>query len=307
MLSIHLTGSEHYFCHEAMNTTVEFFLQGADANYLEQAAHAAFSEVDHTEDLLSFYREHSDISRINAASHGERIRIAEETIACLEIAMRMARATGNAFHPFCGRAALKAKNQRPPDSTLGEANDDDADPDAPVIALDAETSTVVKLSVGPLLDLGGIGKGFALDRAAQMLVEDWEIDSGILVAGGSSVCVLRNRGGAGWTVTAEHLAPIYLAKGALGASGFGFQEHHIIDPATALPRTNSRRTCAYGSDAATADALATALMGVEEAAIPKVLLELPGCAAYIVNGETTFRAGSFFAQAEGSTHTPAKP
>lgn len=128
---------------------------------------------------------------------------------------------------------------------------------------------LAQASVGALnLDLGGIGKGYALDRGAETLA-DWGLSSGLIHGGGSTVLVLSGDGdGPDWAlgVGGMHLAAddprsvIRLKSGALSGSGAEFQGGHILDPRTGKPAGLKRSAWAIAPSAAEADALSTAFV-----------------------------------------------
>jgi thiamine biosynthesis lipoprotein ApbE len=261
------------FEHAAMATTFVFHLRGGagETSWLAAAAAEAGRLIDQLEDQLSFYRETSEVSRINRAAPGTAIRVSDATLACLLTALEVAAASGGAFDPFAGAASLAAKGQPVPGHLLDQRADDP--PGTPCLQVDPAASTVVKLAGRRWLDLGAVGKGHALDAAAAML-QEWGVESGLLVAGGSSVVAF----GAGpgpdgtWKLhLGHHRQPEPLALSApfgLGASGEGFQPGHLIRPPPAAPggpgpdgadATGPQRTFALAPSAALADALATAL------------------------------------------------
>ena len=100
--------------HAAMATEFFFHLGGHDPVYLGQAATEAFALIDQLEARLSFYRESSDVTRLNRAPAGADVPVGPETLACLALAAEAARLTGGAFDAFTGRAAVAAKNQEVP-------------------------------------------------------------------------------------------------------------------------------------------------------------------------------------------------
>ncbi len=136
-----------------------------------------------------------------------------------------------------------------------------------------EAEHTVRLSASPVqIDLGGIGKGYAVDRVAELL-RDWSIDVALISGGYSSVLTLDSPPGKkGWPLTLtnptgckEILARPFLQKAAL--SGSGVQKGgHIIDPRTIQPVEGKRAAWSSAPDAATADALSTAfmIMGLDE-------------------------------------------
>jgi thiamine biosynthesis lipoprotein len=130
-----------------------------------------------------------------------------------------------------------------------------------------EADHTVELSSAPIrIDLGGIGKGYAVDKMAELL-RDWSIDTALISGGGSSVLslgappatkgwllVLRNPANRKDVLTYHHLH-----SGALSGSDLQAGPH-IIDPATAQPVKDRLAAWACAPTAAAADALSTAFM-----------------------------------------------
>ncbi|MHC4423283.1 MAG: FAD:protein FMN transferase [Planctomycetota bacterium] len=130
-----------------------------------------------------------------------------------------------------------------------------------------ETDHTVELLTSPVqIDLGGIGKGYAVDKMAELLC-DWSIDTALINAGYSSVLALGSPSEKkGWPVTLSNprnreqtLVCLYLQDQAL--SGSGLQKgQHIIDPHTHQPIEDKLAAWALASTAVTADALSTAFV-----------------------------------------------
>lgn len=248
------------FGHEAMVTqfTVHLAPGGDPATAGSVLAAECFREIDRIEGLLSFYRESSDVTRINRAQPGDTLRIAPETAECLATALEAAALTGGAFDPFAGHAAIAAKRQAIPPHLAGvEADDSDT---RPCLAFDPESATVTRLEGRRWLDLGAIGKGHALDCALTVLRE-WGATRGMLVAGGSSVLGFDlTDSGSPWECTIRSVQGERRLKlpanFALGASGDGFNPGHIVNTrASGVERR--RRAYVLAPSAALADALAT--------------------------------------------------
>lgn len=237
--------------HEAMATWFEIRIACEDAAYAAQAAQEAFSLIDRLEALLSRYREDSEICQLGRLAPGECMRLAPETAACLRQAAELSALTGGAFDPALGhlRAApgIAADESTPRGRLL-------LDPQQPLASAEG----------GPVhLDLGAIGKGFALDLAAQQLRE-WDLPRAMLVAGGSSLLALDPPAGAtGWEVGLSARQSIWIANSALGASGASVKGAHILDPRDGSPAHGYARTWACAQSAAAADALSTAAMLLE--------------------------------------------
>ena len=267
--------------HAAMATEFIFHLGGHESAYLRQAAAEAFALIDQLEGRLSFYRESSDVTRINRAPAGAEISVSPETLACLALAAEAARQTGGAFDAFNGRAAIAAKNQQIPLYLVDAPGPQDGDLPGAVVSLHPEAGLVKKLRAGPWLDLGALGKGYALDQAALVLAE-WELTTGCLIAGGSS---LRGLGGPGWALEIDEGKPALTAPGnfCLGASGFQFQPSHIIDARTGADHSATARALVLAPSAALADALSTAAMLLDERQLARLTRELPGVASVVVD------------------------
>jgi thiamine biosynthesis lipoprotein len=271
------------FEHEAMVTKFTAHLAPGDDN--RSLAAECFREIDRVEALLSFYREASDVTRINRAEPGATLRIAPETAECLAAALEAAALTRGAFDPFAGRAAVAAKNQHVPLHLDGVAADD-ADT-RPCVAFDPETSVVTRLDGRRWLDLGAIGKGFALDCALAVLRE-WGATRGLIVAGGSSVLGFDfSDAPAPWKCTlssacGERTLELS-ANFALGASGEGFQPGHIVDT-RASGRARRRRAFVIAPSAALADALATGVFLASAGELDSLATELPAC-SFLADGE----------------------
>ncbi len=263
------------FNHYAMATQFQARIAGEEKSYAAQAAQAAFAVTDTLESLLSRFRASSEISQIAQLAPGEQLRLSEPAFACLEIAQRMELATGGAFSVTA--AALKTQAVKPLWSLLRD-------------------KFSIRCDTGKLeFDLGAIGKGFALDRMAEVLGE-WECAAFLLVAGGSSILA----GGPppetqGWSCgLGEDNSPhrLWLSNGSLSGSGLAVKGQHIIDPRTGLPGSRRNRVWALADTAAESDALSTACMILEEPAIASVTARNNRWLVFLNEGENWRHLGS---------------
>lgn len=267
--------------HAAMATEFVLHLGGHEPAYLRQAAAEAFTLIDQLEAQLSFYRESSDVTRLNRAPAGTEVSVSPDTLSCLALAAEAARLTGGAFDAFTGRASVAAKNQEIPSHLADAPGPGGGDAPGPVVSLHPEAGIVCKLRAGPWLDLGALGKGFALDQAAALLAE-WDITNGCLIAGGSS---LRGLGGPGWSLEIDQAkTPLSLPGDfCLGASGFQFQPDHIIDSRPLPAKTATARALVLAPSAALADALSTAAMLLVPEQLAQLTCDQPGVASLVVD------------------------
>jgi len=234
---------------EAMGTVFTLTIAHPDQEYARQAAHAALEELDLLEDRLSRFRPSGDIGRVNRLCRGEKTTVAPETLACLQLALAIGRETNRAFDVAYASGQLSG---------------------IAAIELDTDKSSVRASADRLRLDLGGIGKGFALDRMAAVLAE-WDITAALAWASTSTVLAKGtppNR--ATWSVSIgpEHARrQIPLTDAAISASGTSTQGPHIVDPRFGRRAQGRTRCWAWAPTAAEADALSTAFMVMSDAEI----------------------------------------
>jgi FAD:protein FMN transferase len=245
--------SREVYRHEAMATTFEITIAGQEEAYARQAARAAFRELDRLEGELSRFVESSDIARASRLEAGGAIVIGEDAMECLLIAAEIALETGRAFDPAYGS-----------DRGPGLADD------VPAFTLDPESHVLAARAGRLRLDLGAVGKGYALDRLAGVLGE-WGVASACLNSGGSTALALDGPPShAGWPVglgEGDARRELALARSALSGSGLAVKGHHLIDPRTRGPAARALRAWASSPSAAVADALSTAFFVMGDAEV----------------------------------------
>ena len=259
----------HVFNHRAMATQFQVRIAGEEKSYSAQAAQAAFALTDQLESLLSRFRANSDISQIAQLAPREKLRLSEPVFACLEIAKRMELATRGAFSVTA--AALKSQPS-PPQWTL------------------LKEQFSIRCDAGKLeFDLGAIGKGFALDRMAEVLRE-WECPAFLLVAGGSSILSgAAPFGTTGWSCgLGDDDSPqrYWLKNGSLSGSGLAVKGEHIFDPRTGTAAQRKSRAWAFADSAAESDALSTACMIWGEAEATEIIGESMDWLVFLEDQET---------------------
>ncbi len=256
------------FSHEAMATTFEVIVVHEDEKYARQAAAAAFEEVNRLEAELSRFIENSDISRINNLPSNQPLLLGLDAFKCLQLSCRIYTETNGAFDVTIGPllSCWRSGDGSPRTPSQEKLNLARRRTDTNLLQLDEEEHTV-ELLAGPVqIDLGGIGKGYAVDKVAELLRE-WSIDTALISGGYSSVLALDAPPGTkGWPLTLSHpanrkeiLVRSHLQGRALGSSGLR-KGQHIIDPRGMTPVKGKLAAWSSALNAATADALSTAFM-----------------------------------------------
>ena len=279
------------FAHEAMATTFEVVVAGQDGEYARQAAGEVFREIDRIEQALSRFIELSDISQINAARAGVEVRIGLRAFECLQTAARMYVETEGAFDVTIGPLMDCWRNpdktpRTPSEAELAAAR---ARVGMPLVEFDPKNVSVRLKADGMRLDLGGIGKGFALDKAAELL-GDWGIEAALIHGGGSTVMAMgAPPGSVGWPLGVggagkgyPSVGKVLLRDNAVSGSGVEYQGAHIFDPRSGKPVAGKIATWAVCAGAAKADALSTAFMVMELGAIETYCAEHPGTCAMVL-------------------------
>ena len=258
----------HRYQHRAMATLFEIVSADGDDAFSAGAVQAAFEEIDRLEQDLSRYLPNSDVSRINNLQPDHSVRVSADTFECLRLSLQYSGETAGAFDVTTG--ALKDcwvgrdRSLRTP--SAGEIERARGRSGMHRLELDEGNMTVRARGTAPLIDLGAIGKGFAVDRAAELLRE-WGVASALVHGGTSSVYAFGDYpGDAGWPVTLsnpvrlpEVLEKVLLRDQGLGGSGIT-KGMHIIDPRSASPVASRRASWVLSHTATRSDALSTACM-----------------------------------------------
>jgi thiamine biosynthesis lipoprotein len=234
----------HRFTFRAMAAENEVQVHSGSAGHARQAADAAIAEVALIEAKYSRYRADSIVSRINASAGEAPVPVDGETRALLAYADACYRQSGGLFDATSGvlRRAWRFDTGRVP-------SDEDLARLLPLIGWDQVelTGTTVRLArAGMQLDFGGFGKEYAVDRAAQVLV-DAGVESGMVNLAGDATILAPQPGGAPWQVGIRHprrddalVATLPISSGAIATSGDyerfieagGIRHCHMLDPRT---------------------------------------------------------------------------
>jgi thiamine biosynthesis lipoprotein len=258
----------------------------------EATFEAAFDEVARLEDVMSNWRATSEISRLNRAAARTPFRCSPDLFGAIDSALDYAAGTGGAFDPTV-EPLVRALGLRGPEGRLPGDPPETTGEEAPAagrtaapgpigwrhVRLDRRAHTVRFDREGVGLDLGGIGKGIALDAAAHRLVERG-VGSALLDFGGQILALGSPPAGGSWPVDvaapgdrARPVLRVRLRDRSLSTSGDdersiagpGGPIGHILDPARGRPAGFPGSVTVAARDATGADALSTGLfvMGPE--------------------------------------------
>ena len=267
----------------AMATRFELFLTGPRPGSLRAAAEEALDEIERVEGWLSPYRPGSELVRLHRDGVGRPLRVDPRLFLFLQYARELTLQTGGAFDPTVG-PLLRA---------WGFVGGDPIAPNPDAIAaargivgwqhieLDVEHGTVCLLHPGVEIHPGAVGKGFALDRALEILREAG-VENALIHGGTSTVCGLgTGPDGNGWPISLpdpppasgagwpENGAPrIHLRDSTLSVSavwgrnpeGDPHRAGHVLDPRTGEPVTGRILAAVELPRAAESDAWSTALL-----------------------------------------------
>jgi FAD:protein FMN transferase len=274
----------------AMACRFEVVLDSADARHVP-AARRALDEVDAIEAALTYFRETSELARVNRAAAAGAVAVSPELFALLALCRELHAASGGAFDPTSTPLSrawgfLFREGRVPEGAEIAAAR---AEVGFEAVELDEEARTVRFARPGLELNLGSVGKGWALDRVTAGL-RAASVECALVSAGGSSQ---RAWGPRPWEVAltsaGETLATLRLRDAAIGTSGAAFQHvevgdrryGHVIDPRTGWPAEGVRSATAIAGEAAVADALATAFFVGGEEVAREVCAARPGTMAVL--------------------------
>jgi thiamine biosynthesis lipoprotein len=288
----------------AMGTILEIAIEGLDPQSAARVLDELYDEALRLDRLLSIYDPESEISRINrTAGHGKE-QVDPAVVEILRLSIDYSELTRGAFDVTVG----------PLVDLWREAADRNAPPTPAELTAARQRVGAGRISVnsadgvslaeeGMKLDLGGIAKGYALDRMLPLL-ERYGIESALLNFGRSSTwAVGAPAGSAGWRLLVRgpegrFTGLITLRDQALSVSGSrgqwveigGRRYGHIIDPRSGEPLMRARQAVVVSQRAALAEALSLALLVLDaETGLALVAAE-PGCEGLLIEGGGVLRS-----------------
>ena len=289
----------------AMGTTcgVAVTALPGDVMQARRALHAGRSEVEACERVLTRFDPASDLSRMNRHA-GEWVEVDARLADALRAALLARAATGGRFDPTILPALVAAGydrsfeklEERPAVACSGWRAGAEIDV--------AREASAVRVERGAMVDLGGIGKGFAASRALRVMRDAWQEIPGALVDLGGDVAVWGlppERGP--WRIAVADprhpnvsLGGLHLEDGAVATSGRSARRfgpggtlHHLIDPRTGLPAAaGPLSVTVVARDAAWAEAHATSLAISDLDEARGHVGAHPGVSALLVAGDGSY-------------------
>jgi thiamine biosynthesis lipoprotein len=271
---------------------------GGEAGTAGPAVERAFETVARLDTLLSAYKSYSEISTINRLAGGPFAQVDPLVIALVDSSIVFWRVTGGAFDPTVGPLldlwGFRGGTPRVPDdaglaSVLPLV-------DASGVEIDGDRSQMRLKHKGQELDLGGIAKGFALDRAAYVLRRAG-IENALLNFGGNLLFMGEASRGAAWRAGIAHprssgeiVATFSASDVAVSTSGDyenffisdGLRYSHIMDPRTGRPAAGLCSATVIASAGTASDALSTAIVVLGPGPGMKLVESIDGVEAVII-------------------------
>jgi thiamine biosynthesis lipoprotein len=265
----------------AMSTRFEIVLHGENTVALRAAGEEALDEIDRIENRLSLYRPGSEIAQLNARAAREPVQVTPELLSLLRHAQQLHAETDGAFDITIAPLVrcwgfMGASGKIPTPEEVESARECVG---ISHVQLDASTGTVHYAREGVMLDLGAIGKGYAIGQAAEILREAG-ITSALIHGGTSTVYAIGHPPEEEfWNVAIEQPPgstsqpgewprPVPLRDEALSVSAVwgrsfvadGKLLGHVIDPRTGRPVNRALLAAVTLTSATETDALSTALL-----------------------------------------------
>jgi thiamine biosynthesis lipoprotein len=295
----------------AMGSELRLTAWTADEGHALSAFEAVFQEFDRLEDLMSVWREGSDIQRLNGAAGEHAVPVSPEVRDVLGTAHQVSEWTGGRFDvTFAALSDLWKFDYQDKDNRVPDGNE--VMKRLPLInyrelEVDEVAGTAFLKRKGMRVNLGGIGKGYGVDRAAQMLRRQGLRD--FMIQAGGDLYVAGHRGGRPWRVgirdprgpADRSFAALDLSDGTFSTSGDyerffiknGRRYHHILDLSVGEPARGCRSVTLVTDRAVIADALAKGVFILGPTAGMALIERLPDVEGVIVsaNNEVLVSSG----------------
>jgi thiamine biosynthesis lipoprotein len=289
--------------HPTMGTEVTVRAWTEDERAAAAAFEAVFAEFDRLDRLMSVWKDGSDVTRLNAAAGEHPVQVSREVLDVLGVARQVSEWTGGTFDVTFGALSGFWK--------FDSQDKDDTIPDRrevlarlPLVnyrdlAVDEQAGTAFLRRKGMRVNLGGIGKGYAVDRAVAILRQRGQTD--FMVQAGGDLYVAGRRGERPWRLgirdprgpADKSFAALDLTDGTFSTSGDyerffikdGRRYHHILDLSVGEPARGCRSVTLVTERAVIADALAKGVFVLGPDAGMALIERLPKVNGVIVSAK----------------------
>jgi len=291
---------------DLMGTRVSVDFGVADGALAADCSERVFAEMRRIEALMSTYRDDSEITRVNDNAALEPVAISAELKRLIERSIDFSKLSGGAFditYASIGYAYDYRQHRQPDDATVAAKL-----PAIDYRHIELEGNRVHFSRPGVRIDLGGIAKGYAVDRAVD-IAGKCGISRAMISAGGDSR-IVGDHDGRPWMIGIRHprqddgiALRLPLSDSAISTSGDyeryfiaddGKRVHHILNPATGRPSQGSWSATVIGPDAMTTDALSTTIfiLGADKGLA--LIEKLDGFDAIVIDSGGTVHYSSGF-------------
>jgi len=260
-----------------MGNRFELNVVSDDAIWAEERIDAAIAEIKRIEQLLTTFKDDSQTNEINRNAGIKPVKVDQEVFDLVERSLKISQLTQGAFDITYGSIDKSLWNFDLNMTALPDA--ETAQKSVRLInyrnvILDAANCTVYLKEVGMRIGFGGIGKGYAADKAKQLL-QAQGVKSGIVNAAGDLITWGAQPNGKAWTIAIADpdqstmpFSTLNISNMAIATSGNyekyvminGKKYSHTIDPVTGLPVTGIKSVSIISPSAELADAMATPVM-----------------------------------------------
>lgn len=262
----------------AMATRFELVLHGPNSTTLRAAGEEALAEIQRLDATLSAYRPESEVSALNRSAGTHPVRVSPEVFRLIQHAQILSQATQGAFDITVGPLLqtwgfLRGTHPFPTPDQVTEAR---ASVGSHILECDANAFTIRFAHPKTRIDLGSIGKGYALDRA-ELILREAGVAHALLHGGTSTTIAIGQPADADtWKIAIAHpdaqiqtpaaiveLHDESLSVSAVSGKGFTHEGQfygHVIDPRSGYPVSGAQLAAVVLPSATESDALSTALL-----------------------------------------------
>jgi FAD:protein FMN transferase len=279
----------------AMGTIAEVGVVHRDARYAQGAIDAAIAELRAVERTMTRFRDDSEVGRANLEAARRPVAVGSATAAVVTAGLAWAERSGGSFDPTLGGAVGLwdvAHRRTPPSAEEVVRHAGRALYRAVELGRRGGVPVLVYRDPAVALDLGGIAKGYGVDRAVAALRE-WGVRDALVNVGGDLYAMGRSAADEEWEVGVRDpddpqglVARFRISDRAVATSGDyqhyfehrGRRYHHLLDPRTGAPiRSPNRSVTVVADQCMTADAAATAVFGQDREAAQRLIARIdPG-------------------------------